>query len=266
MSQVPPFPDVNLDALVKMLAQCGSNSEISLVLGRCGLRVAPGDLSKSQRLYQVFRESQERYRCANQILDFIQDFLAPARFSRREAAFEAHREELNLVLVFSGLEYGRDGKFRQREAAQTLRQAEQRVRTIQSKFRCRRIHPEVMKYCRTELLEDNYFHAVFEASKGLMQRIRELSGVHLDGAALVDSVFSGDSPILAINSLQTVTEKSEQKGFATLLKGCFGAIRNPLAHGPKILWEGEDDAADYLTLISLMHRKLDNCKSTPKGP
>jgi len=41
---------------------------------------------------------------------------------------------------------------------------------------------------------------------------------------------------------------------AQLLKGCFGAIRNPLAHEPKILWQGEDDAADYFSLVSLLHR------------
>jgi uncharacterized protein (TIGR02391 family) len=64
--------------------------------------------------------------------------------------------------------------------------------------------------------------------------------------------------LLAINSLQTETERSEHKGFAALLKGCFAAIRNPLAHEPKILWQGEDDAADYLSLISLVHRKLDD--------
>jgi uncharacterized protein (TIGR02391 family) len=111
---------------------------------------------------------------------------------------------------------------------------------------------------RSELMQDNYFHAVFEAAKGLAQRIRDLSGEQADGAALVDRVFSVDRPLLAINSLQTETERSEHKGFAALLKGCFAAIRNPLAHEPKILWQGEDDAADYLSLISLVHRKLDD--------
>lgn len=47
---------------------------------------------------------------------------------------------------------------------------------------------------------------------------------------------------------------------ADLLKGCFAAVRNPRAHEPRILWKGEDDAADYLTLIFLLHRKLDACK------
>lgn len=48
-----------------------------------------------------------------------------------------------------------------------------------------------------------------------------------------------------------------------VLKGCFSAIRNPLAHEPKIMWKGEDDAADYLTLISLFHRKLDEAVKVP---
>ena len=175
----------------------------------------------------------------------------------RNAEFESRRKELNIVLAFSGLEYGADGRFRTCAAAQTLDQAEERARTLRAKFQGRRIHAEVLKYCRAELLQDNYFHAVFEAAKGLAQRIREMSGVHLDGAALVDRVFNIDHPILAINSLRTETEKSEHKGFAALLKGCFAAVRNPLAHEPKILWQGEDDAADYLSLISLLHRKLD---------
>ena len=111
-------------------------------------------------------------------------------------------------------------------------------------------------------MKDNYFHAVFEACKGLAQRIRDMTTIQLDGASLVDKVFSIEKPILALNTLQTETEKSEHKGFAMLLKGCFAAIRNPMAHQPKILWEGEDDAADYLTLVSLLNRKLDSCVLT----
>ncbi len=71
--------------------------------------------------------------------------------------------------------------------------------------------------------------------------------------------------MLAFNSLRTETEKSEHKGFAMLLKGCFGAIRNPLAHERQILWQGEDDAADYFSLISLLHRKMDDCVAVPTG-
>jgi uncharacterized protein (TIGR02391 family) len=224
-----------------------------------------GESTKWRRLYRIFLAYQRQYSSPVKTLDFIKSFLIPARYVGRAEEFEQRRDELNVILAFSGLEYGADGQFRKKKAAETLDEAESRLRTIKAKFQSRRLHHEVLKYCRAELMQDNYFHAVFEASKGLAQRIRELSGVEKDGAALVDKVFSVESPMLAINSLQTDTEKSEHKGFAALLKGCFAAVRNPLAHEPKILWSGEDDAADYLSLISLLHRKLDDCVQTGLG-
>lgn len=265
MSTFSSFSEGQIEGLAKLLGECGSGSDITRVLHDRGLEDRSGESTKWRRLYWVFLESQRQYRCANRVIDFIQAFLTPARFVGRSEEFEAHRQRLNAILAFSGLEYGTDGKFRQCHVAQTLDEAERRVRTIWAKFKGRRIHPEVLRYCRSELLQDNYFHAVFEATKGLAQRIREASGIDADGAELVDRVFSIEQPLLAINTLQTETEKSEHKGFAALLKGCFAAIRNPLAHEPKILWEGEDDAADYFSLISLLHRKLDDCVPTKAG-
>lgn len=43
-----------------------------------------------------------------------------------------------------------------------------------------------------------------------------------------------------------------------LLIGLVGAVRNPLAHEPKMNWPmPELDALDILTLVPLIHRKLD---------
>ena len=268
MTAVPPLPEAQVESLAKLLGDCGSGSDISRVLRDRALIDKSGESTKWRRLYWVFLDSQRRTKSANQVFDFIQAFLAPVRFNGRSEEFEAHRLELNAVLAFSGLEYGEDGVFRKREPARTLEEAEARVRTLRTKFQGRLIHPEVLKYCQAELLQDNYFHAVFEATKGLAQRIRDMSGVQADGATLIDEVFAIDRPLLAINSLRTETEKSEHKGFAALLKGCSAAVRNPLAHEPKVLWQGEDDAADYLSLVSLLHRKLDGCvRTTPAtGP
>lgn len=262
MSAVPSFSEGQIESLARLLGECGTGDDISRVLSDRGLMDKSHQSTKWRRLYWVFLDCQQRYGCANQIIDFIQSFLAPARFVGRIDEFEANSQQLNTILSFSGLEYGKDGKFRQCKTAKTLDEAEKRARTIRAKFQGRQIHPEVLKYCRPELLQDNYFHAVFEACKGLAQRIRDLSGVQADGSDLVDKVFSIQKPILVINSLRTETERSEHKGFALLLKGCFGAVRNPLAHEPKILWQGEDDAADYLSLISLLHRKMDECTVT----
>lgn len=262
---VRAFPEGQIEALARLLGECGTGTDITRVLNDRGLVDGSGESTKWRRLYWVFLDCQGRYGCANNVVDFIRAFLTPVRFAGRSGEFEGNRQALNTILAFSGLEYGADGQFRPCTVAQTLDEAEKRVRTIRAKFQGRRMHPEVLKHCRAELLHDNYFHAVFEATKGLAQRLRDISGVDADGAALVDRIFSIERPLLVMSALQTETEKSEHKGFAALLKGCFTAVRNPLAHEPKILWQGEDDAADYLSLISLLHRKLDECAPTRLG-
>ncbi len=259
------FKEGEIESLAKVLGECGSGSDITRVLQDRGIIDNSGQSTKWRRLYHTFLDIQKQYKSPNQILDFVIAFLNPARFIDRRDEFEMHRNNLNSILYFKGLEFGKDGKFRKVDPVATIDEAEKRVNTIRTKFQGRPIHSEVQKYCQKELMQDNYFHAVFEASKGLAQRVRELSGIDGDGAMLIDKVFSVERPILALNTLRTETEKSEHKGFAALLKGCFAAIRNPLAHEPKILWQGEDDAADYLTLISLLHRKLDNCVKTGIG-
>lgn len=262
MPAIPSLPEGQIEALAKVLGECGSGTDISRVLQDRGIIDSSGESTKWRRLYSIFLSVQAQDNCANKVLDFIKSLLTPARFVGKTEEFEQRRKQLNVVLAFSGLEYGADGNFRPVANARTLDEAEQRAQTLRAKFKGRRIHPEVLRYCRNELLQENYFHSVFEASKGLAQRIRDLSGLQLDGAALIDRVFAVDRPMLAINSLQSETERSEHKGFAALLKGCFGAVRNPLAHGPRILWQGEEDAADYLSLISLLHRKLDDAVKT----
>jgi uncharacterized protein (TIGR02391 family) len=255
----PSFDGAIVEALAKVLGEAGSGSDISRILNNRGIVDHSGESTKWKRLYWVFSHIQRRDSCANGILGFIATLLAPARFAGRSSEFESHRAELNAVLALAGFQFGADGTFERVKQAATLDEAEARVRTIRSKFQGRSIHAEVLKYCRAELMQDNYFHAVFEAVKGLAQRTREMSGATGDGAGLIDQVFSVDRPMLALNSLRTETERSEHKGFAALLKGTFAAVRNPLAHEPKILWQGEEDAADWLSLISLLHRKLDGC-------
>ena len=263
MPTVEPFADAQLESLARFLGDCRSGSTISRVFQDQGIVDRSGQSTKWKRLDWAFREMQRVDGSANRLLKFIAAYLAPSRFVGEEEQFEACRSGLNQRLSFAGLEYGADGQFRHVTKAHTLSEAEARANAIRAKFRGRRLHPDVLKYCRAELMQENYFHAVFEATKGLAQRIREMSGVNADGAKLVDSALLGKNPKLAINSLRTETERSEQNGFGMLLKGCFAAVRNPLAHEPKVLWEGEDDAADYLTLISLLHRKLDDCVSVP---
>ena len=58
-----------------------------------------------------------------------------------------------------------------------------------------------------EFLQENYFHAVFEATKSLSEKVREKTGLQDDGSALFNTAFSVNNPRLALNTLQTFTEK-----------------------------------------------------------
>ncbi len=128
------------------------------------------------------------------------------------------------------------------------------------------MHPDVLKFCRAELLQDNYFHAVLEATKSVSDKIRSKTHLTGDAGELAQKAFAlGKTgiPFLAFNSLQTETEKSEQSGLMNLFIGMFGTFRNTTAHGPRITWDiSEQDALDLLTLVSLLHRRLDAAVST----
>ncbi|NTW88286.1 MAG: TIGR02391 family protein [Desulfobulbaceae bacterium] len=264
MSAHPSFDPGAVEAIAKVIGEAGSGSDISRYFKMNNLNDDSGETTKWRRLNAVFLRSQATTRSSNQILGFIKFYLVPSRFVGKRDEFEHLRCELNAILILDGLEYGKDGEFRYITQARTLDEAEFRAKNVREKLASRNTHSEVYKYCQPELMQDNYFHAVFEACKGLFERVRDLSGIKGDGAALIDRVFSVDKPYLAFNALTSETEISEHKGFAQLLKGCAAAIRNPLAHEPKILWQGEVDAADYLTLISMLHRKLDQCFIVPQ--
>jgi len=125
-----------------------------------------------------------------------------------------------------------------------------------------------LNFCRPELLQENYFHAVFEATKSVADKIREKAEVDGDGSELVDRAFGIGKkgiPLLAFNSLQTETERSEHNGLMQLMKGMFGIFRNVTAHAPKVKWPiSERDALDLLTIASYLHRRIDACFRTPQ--
>ena len=146
----------------------------------------------------------------------------------------------------------------QAEKVATLSEANERAKKLRAGLDSRNTHPEVLKYCKSELLDKNYFHAVLEAVKSIFDRTRALTGLDDDGAKLIDAVFSGDAPVLIINNHNTQTEKKEQVGFSNLLKGIYGMFRTPLAHEAKISWTIElQDAEDLMSMVSMVHRRLD---------
>jgi uncharacterized protein (TIGR02391 family) len=211
------------------------------------------------------RERRLRDGNGNNVAAFIQRVMSPGRYRNDVAAFTDYRQQLNDILVLAGIALGEDGQFIIVDRARTLAEAQLRAGRLRAVLFQRGVHPDVLTFCRSELVEDNYFHAVFEAVKSIAEKIRSRSGVSSDGAPLIDAAFGigNGMPLLAFNSLKMEAQQSEQKGLINLLKGTFGTFRNTTAHAPKVHWHmTERDALDLLTLASFLHCRLDDCVST----
>jgi len=262
MATLPCFSTSQLEAACKVLGDTAnglSNDEIGHILATVNVADPAAGLTKWKRLYNALAHAQNTHQVGNHLILFINQAMAPARFISQPKLFEWRRDGLNVALAFAGYAINENGQVVHTKKESTLAGAKARAGRLRSLLESRNTHPEVTKYCLAEFLEENYFHAVFEAVKGMAERIRQMSGLGTDGAELVNQVFSTKAPILAINSLETDTELSEQKGIAQLLIGVFGAIRNPTAHAPKIMWAmPEQDAVDIFGILSFVHRKLDN--------
>lgn len=260
-TRIAPFSSQHLEAACRVLADTErglSGTQIERLLQEIEVADTSPGMTKWKRLFNALAGVQNQHQVGNHLILFINRAMNPVNYARDPAAFSWRRDELNVVLAFSGFYVREDGKVGHADKARTLDDARARAGRLKAALESRVVHAEVLNYCRAELLDKNYFHAVFEATKGVVERIRLLSGLNGDGADLVHKAFAGQQPILILGPLTTESEKSEQKGFANLLIGLFGAVRNPLAHAPKTNWPmSEQDALDILTLVSLIHRKLD---------
>jgi uncharacterized protein (TIGR02391 family) len=263
------MPDPTVEAIASVLGDTNAGltgSEMGRLLRQCRIGDPQPAMTKRHRLALALSTQQNLDGTGNCIVHFIKTTMSPVRFVGRSDAFEAMRQDLNEVLAFCGLSLREDGEIVTATAARTLSEAAQRTNRLRKEMHRRGVHAEVLKYCSEELLADDCFNAVFEAVKGMAQRIRDLTGLTDDGADLVQEAFSlGKSgmPKYAFNSLRSVSEQSEQKGLVNLMCGVFGTFRNPSAHAPKVKWHvSESDALDLLSTLSLLHRRIDLAVAT----
>ncbi len=280
MARISPLPPEALRRLCEILAETSeglTGGEIKLLLAESGIDdptpKAPNQytyvmVSKKDRLYAALGERQERDHEANATLAFVERAMSPVRYTHRAAVFEERRAQVNEVLAFCGMALNESGKLVPREQATTLSEARRRASRLRQQLQDRSAHPRILMACGSEIRDDNYFHTVLEAAKSLAEEIRQRSGLTEDGTTLIDRAFEKGKaayPVLAVNKLQSETEWSEQRGLANLLRGVFGAMRNPTAHELKVSWMlSEQDALDMLTLMSFLHRKLDECTRTSR--
>ena len=267
MSTISPLKLSTLEILANTIADIDSNITGS-VIHRMLLQSQIDDVSyseqflaKRKKLFNAFEKYQNDYNCANGIVLFIQNVLSPQRYVNNQDMYNKLKSEVNKQLAFEGLSINDSNQIISIAKASKISDVQVKVDGLKSKLIEQGAHQLVFSYCNSELLANNYFHAVLESSKGLIKRIQDLAGVKYDGQNLMENVFKDDNPILIINNFQSKSEKDEHRGFRNLLIGIVAMFRNPSSHELKVEWNmSEQDALDIMAMISYCHRRLDKAQ------
>lgn len=263
MSKVPPLSHETLDALCGCLCEWNSGSEIADMLKRCGIREREGS-SKHRRLFAAFDEDQKHHGCANTVLQYVQRRMTPVSNQSDPALYNDRLATLNRILIHAGLAIGRDGNVSATARATTLDESRARLNQLRQRLTELGAHREVIRYCRAEIHDENYFHAVFEAAKSLPDRVRTVTGLSVDGHELYGLAFAEASPLIALNTLSTKHERAHQRAVGDMLRSLYTLYRNPLAHESKINRPmGAAEAIEVLMVISLAHRLLEPAVRRP---
>ncbi|MFD9666726.1 TIGR02391 family protein [Rhodococcus sp. NPDC059968] len=238
--------------------------EIGSLLARLNMEDPLPGATKRDRLAEALIRRQSHDGSAARIVTFIVHAMEPVSYRDRPELFDLRRDSLNERLAFVGLRVTNKGQVARGAIAETLDEATKIATSLRDELRRRRVHPRVLEYTSLEVLKKNNFHACLEACKSVFDQLRDLTGLTGDGAKLVDACLSlGKSgvPMLAINELNSVTERDEQTGLANLVKGLNGLFRNPVAHDPRLKREiSNDELLDIMTTVSMVHRRLDDAR------
>lgn len=242
-----------------------THKQITEQLNNAGISDYTEGANKPDRIYYSLKAKQSQDGCANNALNFILRVISPKRYND-ESIFEKHRTVINEKLVYEGIEIDKAGTAKIVEKAKTISEAKARSLKIKEKVHGIGIHHDILQYCESEWLKENYFHAILEITKSVAEKLRQKSGYETDGAVLVDNCFglgSTRNPMLAFNILQTESQVSEHTGFANFVKGFFSMYRNPKAHDPKLLEDTQlTEMTEVLVVATIIQNKLDKTFKT----
>lgn len=259
------FSANTIEKISRILAEEITGSKITNMLQNLYLEDSPktifGLASKWERLYYAIVVSQNNTHSGDALLQIIEYIMDPVNFiGSAPGKFRNAIAELNAVLSLNGLEVNDSGKIRPTKKSTTFSQAYEKAANLKKDLQAFHIHPQVLAFCRPEILQENYFHLVFEASKCLFVELQALSRLTIDGNKLVNECFDGKNPLIVMNKLTNNNDWEEHRGLQSLLNTIVYLYRNPKAHNPKIFSEdSKEDAITALLIISKARYLLESC-------
>lgn len=121
------------------------------------------------------------------------------------------------------------------------------------------MHQDITSVSKSRFETGHFADAVEAALKHFNSTVKKLAGSRissdLDGAKLMNQVFSPKDPIIQLSDLSTETGKNIQQGYMQMFAGGMIGVRNPKAH--ENITIDPNRAVHLLFLVSLFLFKLD---------
>ena len=258
------FSSGTVETVAKLVGDAYTGSQISSLLidSECGQFDSGPPRTKWARIAAAVECKQKAQGDGHPLLYVAKKSVEPGRLfsSKYPDAAKGLRAELNTVLSTEGYALDEDGTIRRTKQKASYEDAQNRARSLREHLRKRGSHEEVLRHCRDSLLqtEHDYYEVVFEAAKGLEDRLQKMSRTELDGRELAQNVLCAKNRTIPINTGKTKTERNEQESIRLFVEGVIAGFRNPPAHRTRLDWKvSEQDAQDVLGLLALIHRRLD---------
>lgn len=255
----------DIELVCQILCEELSGSQITTMLSTFHLPVGNPSETKWRRLSAILKTACQQKSSLRPVFDSIEYVYSPSKYIENPEIWSTLKKRMNSILIFKGFEVNDSGKVQKMTTATTFKDAQIRLQTLEQRLKDSDLHPLVSKYCSEELLQENYFHAILESSKGIFFRIRQMTGSSLDSGKLIEECFKKNNPVIVIkgNTLQSDSELSAYQGLKHLLLAIAQLYRNTNAHSLKLYNPNDiNDATTALTLMSLAHNLLDNCSNT----
>jgi uncharacterized protein (TIGR02391 family) len=125
------------------------------------------------------------------------------------------------------------------------------------------LHAEIRQVTE-RFVDDHLDVAIFEAFKAVNNRVKEMTGLDLDGSKLMDEALGPSDPRIKFADLSTQTGRDVQQGLHFLFRGAVLGIRNPDAH-EQFKPLDEEEGLEKLAFASMLMRRLDEAEVLTRG-
>ncbi len=119
------------------------------------------------------------------------------------------------------------------------------------------LHPDLYEVSYGLYKDKHYPESIFEAVKSLNNFVKREAEIHKeDLSGAMARAFNEENPIIKLNSLETLSDIDEQRGFKFIFMGVMTGIRNIGAHENVEI--DSETAKIYLNFINLLYKKVEN--------